>query len=741
MTERHTHVLRGCTPSPLASYLKGLGLLRVLTACDPSLKAAWIGEHLQLDSAESAATLRAYLLDHYMPTPILAPWNGGSGFFEKDNKTAPQAILTSETPRFAAYRESLGVAEQSLRGMDRSASPKDQAKTQLLTRVRGLLPDVALDWFDAAILLAGDGAKFPPLLGTGGIDGRLDFTNNFMQRLLDLIDPSTGHATKKSSAWLDLAIFGCPAPGQDKFKIGQFSPSQVGGPNSSTGYTSEGRISPWDFILMLEGALAFAAAAVRRGDQGRGGVLSFPFTVRTTAAGNGAIGHTDWKDGKDGMTRGELWMPLWSHYASYNEIRSVFSEGRVALGTRPTRDALDFIRAIHRLGGYRGIDRFQRYNFLRRNGKAFLATPLERVQISTNPQSAWLDDLDQDGWLDSFRQFSRGANTARRFAVLRKQLEDALFELAGNDPTPARVQALLVLLGEIQFAIAHSAKAREVLRPIPRLSEAWVLHADDPDSPTFRIARALAGLRGEDGKPLPLRAQLFPVHPRINAWTETACTSKGAHNDLSCRVRLHTPTSGDLENDLIALLNRRLWLAERLAFKDKPLQSAAGIDLDDLDLFLRGRDIDRDIAALLPGLALCHIPFAPDRTAGKHRAAIGFALPALLMVSDATLRRRLDAGDEFHLPIPSGLIARLASNNPAQARRAMESAWRRLRASGLNPIGSARHPPELLGLSPRRVAAALLIPLTYGATSALLRAAIFPEASAAASHEPAQDDA
>lgn len=437
------------------------------------------------------------------------------------------------------------------------------------------------------------------------------------------------------------------------------------------------------------------------------------------------------------MTRGELWMPLWSHYASYNEIRSVFSEGRVALGARPTLDALDFIRAIHRLGGYRGIDRFQRYSFLRRNGKAFLATPLERVQVSTNPQSAWLDDLDQDGWLNNFRKFSQGANTARRFAVLRKQLEDALFELAGNAPSPARVQALLALLGEIQFAITASAKAREVLRPIPRLGEAWVIHANDPDSSAFRIARALAGLRGEDRKPLPLRAQLFPVHPRSNAWMGTACTAKGAHNDPSCRVRLHTPTGGTLEDDLIALLTRRLWLAERLAFTDKPMQGYAGIDLDDLDVFLLNPEIDRDIAALLPGLALCRIPPSTERTAGSRRAAIGVALPALLMTPDATLRRLLNTGDEFALPIPRGLIARLASDNPAQARTAMESAWRRLRASGLKPVGSARHPPELLGVSPRRLAAALLIPLTYGATAALLRAATAPEAAP----EPAPDAA
>jgi len=39
---------------------------------------------------------------------------------------------------------------------------------------------------DAAIVLLQDRQAYPPVLGTGGNDGRLDFTQNFMQRLLDL---------------------------------------------------------------------------------------------------------------------------------------------------------------------------------------------------------------------------------------------------------------------------------------------------------------------------------------------------------------------------------------------------------------------------------------------------------------------------------------------------------------------------------------------------------------------------
>ena len=42
----------------------------------------------------------------------------------------------------------------------------------------------ALHWLDATVALSGERLSFPQLLGTGGNDGRLDFTNNFMRRLV-----------------------------------------------------------------------------------------------------------------------------------------------------------------------------------------------------------------------------------------------------------------------------------------------------------------------------------------------------------------------------------------------------------------------------------------------------------------------------------------------------------------------------------------------------------------------------
>lgn len=704
-------ILEGCTPTPLASYLKALGVLRLLSSKYPETRGFWRSDQFVLLLSAGREEIEQFFLEEYEPTPVMAPWNGGSGFYEKDNKVALNAILQSSDPRFRQLQDCLRTAESALAGINRDASPKGDDKATLLTRIRAWLPDAALDWFDASVLLADGSAQYPPLLGTGGNDGRLDFTNNFMQRLLDVIGPGQEQIARR---WLATALFAEPAPNHVKSAIGQFSPGHAGGPNSTAGFDADASINPWDFVLMIEGALLFAAATVRRNADDAAGLLSYPFTVRAVSAGAGNLG-----EGDTSNARGELWMPLWSQPATFPEIRALLAEGRASLDGKPVRDALDFVRAAHRLGTYRGIEAFQRYGLLMRSGKAYLATPLSRVTVTENPNARWLDDLDRHQWLDRFRRFGRGANTATRFLVLRKQLEDRLFALSGRNPSKAEAQSLLILLGEIQSALATSPKVREEVPPIPRLSEQWVAAADDGTNPAFRIAKALAGLKGTADKPLPLRAQLFPVHPRHNIWMDDAHKLKDAGNDPYCHVRVHTGLRGNLPGALYTLLERRLWLAEKLEMNDKPLDSPAGATLADIEAFLRDDRMDARIAELLSGLALCNIPQDHEHTAGDGFVPAAFALLKLTLTPDRTLcSPKLELPiDNVDLPIPPGMLAQLAAGN--HGNRALELAWRRLRASGLAPAFAFDSLPTEASIDPQRAAAALLIPLRFGATATL----------------------
>jgi CRISPR-associated protein Csx17 len=343
-----------------------------------------------------------------------------------------------------------------------------------------------------------------------------------------------------------------------------------------------------------------------------------------------------------------------------------------------------------------------------RSGKSYLATPLSRVEVYEEPKSNLLDELDKRGWLDRFRQFTRGDNTANRFRMLRRQLEDRLFSMSGHEPTKAEMQSLLVLLGDIHETMTASSEARNSVSPVPRLSEQWVSAADD-GTPAFRIAKALAGLRGVGDQPLPLFAQLFPIQRGFEQWMTPETGEK---------VRIYVGQRGRLVENLSGLLAHRLRLAARLEMRDKPLASSAGVTLDDVAAFLQDDRMDRRIATLLPGLCLCAIPADTDREAGEGMLPAAFGIMKLALTPDRTLASLGWLGETDHVPIPAGMLAKLVAGNHDNV--AVKAAWRRLRASGLTPLFS-RDIPTLTGIDPMRASAGLLIPLRYGATGVLAR--------------------
>jgi CRISPR-associated protein Csx17 len=535
-----------------------------------------------------------------------------------------------------------------------------------------------------------------------------------MQRIVEVLCLDDRGLATESISWLRLGLFGDTAPGLTKKAIGQFSPGQAGGPNATTGFEADATINPWDFVLMIEGALPFAAAVVRRNADDPSGVLSYPFTVTSVAAGSGNLGEGDFAN-----ARGELWMPLWDRPASYAEVSALLSEGRVALGRKPAGDALDFVRAIHHLGGYRGVRSFQRYSLLMRSGKAYLATPVERIEVADEPRANLLDELDHRNWLHKFRAFAQSDSATNRLRSLRRRLENAFFDFSGKELSPEDTQAILALLAEIQFTLARCSKSREEVDPVPRLSGEWVERANDHTS-AFRVARALAGLRGSEKFPLPLQAQLFPVHPRFsNKWVDNA---EMTTNDPASRVRIYTGMSTRLSHTLRNLLDRRLRLAQSLEMKDKPLDSAAGATLSDVADFLQNDSIDLRIAALLPGLSLCSTPEVSERLSGNISLPAAFGLLKLCFAPESILRSLQVLRREKSVPVSASILAQLASGHKAE--RAVLTAWRRLHASGLKPVFSPDSLPSVSGVPPQRLAGALLIPLHHSEYEKLARAVL-----------------
>jgi len=612
----YEHVLQGCAPVPLAGYLKALGVFRLVAEqVDPGARGYWRDERFVLRTRLTEDELVGFFVNDYMPTPVVAPWNGGSGFWPKDNTDAINVLLKSTDGRFAFYRNAIGVCKDLI-AEHRAAqeAPKDDAKAELLVELRSALSEDACRWLDGALALTMDGPRYPPILGTGGNDGRFDFSNNFMQRLIRVTSDEKG----VSNEALRSSLLSTPCALLEKGAVGQFSPGAAGGVNAGAGFNVDSRVNPWDFIFTIEGALVFAAAAARRHAQDRTAALAFPFTTRTVGAGSGATAFADEKD-----ARAEFWAPLWPRAASFDEVLLLMSEGRAVLDGGATRDGLGFARAVSQLGVARGISTFQRHGFLMRAGRAYFAIPLGRVRVHENPQAALISELDAGGWL------SRVRIAIRDFGALGRGFDDALFRLAGDGSAEA-VQESLIAVGALALEAGRRPKLRKAdkgappLPPPPRLSKEWAAAADD-GSHEFALAEALASLdaTAEDFR-LPFRRHLAPL-----GWPKG---KEGWDEETASKV-LAVWTGRDLLRDISSVLERRLVEAHRHGFShqgkaESPLRGWRVAPLAAVAAFLAGGTDDTRIAALAAGLAWCRSREGVSR-GGDREDVLPFAYAAL----------------------------------------------------------------------------------------------------------------
>lgn len=697
-----TVFLDGCAPVPLAHYLKALGVLRLVSEQhDPGATCSWQDDTFQLRSALAREELLRFFLHDYRPTPVIAPWNGGSGFFPKDNRDAITAIEQSQEPRLVDYRQAISQTRKVLAAAKLKDKPDKDAKEDLLRRCRNALDDRALAWCDAAFILGQGGVKYPPLLGTGGNDGRLDFTNNFMQRLGEVFDPAAGAPTPASSDWLRQALFADHVrTAINKAAIGQFSPGAAGGANSTSGFIGASFINPWDYLLMIEGALLFAAASAKKLESTEPGVLMYPFCVRQAGVGYGSASLAD-----EAAARSEMWLPLWRRPVTLAELSAIFGEGRAQVGGRAARNGVDFARAVVTLGVDRGIGAFQRYGFQVRNGLAYFATPLERVAVTRNPRADLLTDLDRQGWLDRFRSRAKADDAPASATRAILELDARILDLCRNKDA-ANVHAVLVALGRGEAAMARSPKWSQpappspVLRPVPLLRPDWLVAAGENSTPEFRLAAALASIGGVYGREwLPLRCHLEPVEPGGNAEQPFFQWSKNPGNDVVWH-------EGDPIDALNAVFARRLVRAEQAgAARNLPDSSRVPVSLDDVSAFIAGETDDELLAALVRGLSLLdwskvkpeHRPPLPK----KDAAVAPSALYALLKLCFQRPPR-----DERAIPLMPAIHRRAAGGDGLEASLL---AVRRLRASGFPP---AVNEVPVSGEAVRRTAAALLFPLT-----------------------------
>jgi CRISPR-associated protein Csx17 len=777
-------------------YLKALGALRLVSAQkDAEARGCWRDGVFLLETALDRNALTQFFLEEYSPTPLLAPWNGGSGFYVKldlenfldtagkeidfkgrEAVDAINVIEASTSERLASYRGQIAETKRALATLadkvdfaDVLAEPlrlwpaaqtkaakkkvKDEAtkilntmllfrcgedtfsldkaaKDEFVSDLRGkVLTDDGLFWLDAALAMRTGQKKNrieAPTLGSGGNIGNSDFSARFAQLLPDILSLRDGVLAPEGSAgWLAASIYGVPAGGLQKTSVDQFDPGKAGGANGTQGMEAAPTLNPWDYLLMMEGALVLAGNTSRRLGAGRTSA-SFPFVVDSSAAGHGSVGND--------TTRGEAWLPLWSAPAPFGEVKLLLSEGRAEVGRTRARSGLTFAQAVAGLGIDRGIASFVRYEFQERLGQSYIATPVGRFHVPKAP----LDGIELvralNDWLDSLRYACRTkkegakADPPPRFPAAVRRIESAIFDFCSYGGKEGLAN-ILASLGNAERELAVGEvrpEKRRTYRPLGGLSAGWLKAADD-GSPELRLARSLAfmssGMKGTG----PVRQYLEPVDFNGHFWV----WGEGSGHVVW--------SGGDLARNLGSLLARRLMDSEKNGEPLPPFGSASPVALVDVAAFLDGIVDDARLDDLIWGLSLVNAERAPDEPQRGNYAELPsvFALLKLTLLpgrlefkpyrGEMVLRiNSPELGDPHGGVAIKPEPAILAKLRAADIQGACDMAVRRLQSFGFSVVGTFSGDGRRRSIDwsasnvqPERLLAALAFPIPNRAVNQL----------------------
>ncbi len=686
----HEHLFCGLQPAPLGSYLKALGVLRLVSEqCDPEATGHWTEAGFVLRSRASADDVRSFFVQRYQPSPVANPWNGAGGFYHREDKATGRrdketaatralgSIRDSTAKRLCSLRNAIVTARGVVHAMALDAAPKDDDKVRLVNALRDRLADDGVAWIDAALVVGAEDLGFPPILGTGGTEGALDFASNFYQRLAELFDFTTGEPTAESAHLLHAALDAEPIRGLTKAAIGQFDPGSAGGGNAAPGFDGASIVNPWDFVFLLEGTFLLASAATKKLASAAPGTLVYPFSVRAVGAGYASASAADESD-----TRNELWLPLWHAPTGCAELKRLFGEGRAEVGRRQAAHAVDFARAIGTLGVDRGIGAFQRFGFHKRNGKSYFATPLGRWRVARNPNLELIDKhLSQ--WIDRLRRAARGTYAPASWQRVAKSVEAAVLDLASSAAEqPQKVQTLMRAISSAEATVGRTDDGRTKVRPVPPLSARWLTRADD-GTVEHELAIALASTA---------------IRERLTAarWLGKGA-QWAAHED-------HRTAWGanPLDRGLVATVRRQQIESQQA---ERALKIPVGIEPSRgaLGAFLAMETDDDRLEQLIRSYALVH-PLTVKMAEGGHVSLT--PLPATWALC-ALVHRRVDPTDDSgttELALTPLLVHTLAAG---RGRDATGIAAQRLRSTGARlRLGEA---PMTLQQS-LRIAATLAFP-------------------------------
>jgi CRISPR-associated protein Csx17 len=538
--------LNGIRPDNLGDYFAGLGILAAASREWPTIRGCWTSDHfVLLDAGLDRERLEHYLRERWKPTAYERWW------------------VPAQKKDTAA-------------GTDNNI----QAARSVETVQRVKLLDCHI---------AGSGKNsFNPVFGSGGNIGRRD-----------LQVPSQESRDKRihedSLAWLRHTLYSEGMPVFPELSsVGTWFVYANKTFNSGQKWYREGRMSPWSFLLAMEGALLLRGGVGKRLGSHAKPYAVFPFV-------SGAASPAD--EGEVGMApKGEFWAPLWNAPANLAEVNGLLERGMARIGNRAARSPHEFAIAALAAGVDAGVSSFVRFSLRQTtSSQVFEAIPKSHIDVNregrdaslVQPLLAWTERLPPD---------PRDKKQKGKFQGLRGPIEECIIALAER-PGEAEVwRAALLVLAGTQDRIDKNGMLRERCIAIPWLNDKWFDKAWPEPTPELELARAIASI-GADTQ-TPIQCNIFGVEVR----------GKGIYFVQKKRPQHVVWHGGEPVRMLAGVLERRL--IDTLAGGELPLLGSRPCAVGVVQAFL-SLDIDCEVVARwIPPLSLINWG---KRTASEDR--------------------------------------------------------------------------------------------------------------------------
>jgi len=639
----------GIRPDSLGNYLAGLGLLAVLSRKWPGIRGGWhsgcfvvVGEEIERDQIEK------YLLKEWTPSLYERWWT---------------------------EKQKADTKAKSDQNIWKARSSETISKVRLLdSHIVGVSRN-----------------QFNPVLGTGGNIGKRDLAKVFKDAC-NLLKTS---GQQEVISWLRTTLFsefGSPLPKLNSAGTWFVHANKTF--NSGQSWYREGQISPWAFLLALEGALLLVGGVARRLGANARRYAVFPFVADAISPAS---------ETEVGLAKAEFWSPLWSHPASLAEARALLERGLARIGERGAKAPHEFAIAARAAGVDAGVAEFIRF-VLRQttSSQVYEAIPGERIEVGSaqSLESQLIEPIIP--WIDRLPFEPHDSKQKGKFKGLRGPVEEAIIRIAEQPNNPERWQRLLLSLADAQARIDRNKDLRERCLALPWLEPSWFEKAWPSPPLEIQVARAITSIGA--GTEMPVLVNVFGVELDKRG----APTFSGERRPQ--RAIWH---SGNVARLLADVLERRL--VDTDASSSLPLSACRWCSSTLVSAFLSAALDDEEIGRWIPPLSLINwsksqpsLTKENDKPQFDHDGA--YLMQALFRPLFYPHQLQVDGNDLFpnHLR-PKAAIARRLLNLIRQGEwgEAVQLAQDRYLAAGRSIVV----PPNVIGADNERLAASLLIPM------------------------------